>query len=190
MGRRVRIVLVALSALVGTMLSRNAIAQTLFSFFAPHVVRTPTAVLDPALGKQLDAEARATRLEAASDVVDLALKATARQLHFGLSHRTRLSFDANEREGNCVEYAELFASIVNREHGSVPAHAWVVRSDAKILGQTVPNPAWKDHDWVLVVTQVTRGPEGVERRYVDPTLYDMGLGWDIARAVQGEVRTP
>ena len=26
-----------------------------------------------------------------------------------------ITFDAAKREGNCVEYAELFASILNRE---------------------------------------------------------------------------
>ena len=166
------------------LLARNAIAQSLVGFYAPHKIREPTAVLDPLFGKQLDARAHATMLAAPQDLVEFALRATASELHFGLSHPTRLAFDAREREGNCVEYAELFASIVNREHGNVNVRAWVVRSDARILGQTVPDPAWRDHDWVLVVA---RAPEGVSRSYIDPTLYEMGLGWDIARAVHGEV---
>jgi hypothetical protein len=115
------------------------------------------------------------------------IRATSNALQFGLSHRTRLRFDSVEREGNCVEYAELFASIVNREHGSEDVRAWVVRSDAEILGETANSPAWKDHDWVLVVARTCAG---TRRLYVDPTLYDMGLGWDISRAVLGAVQSP
>jgi len=36
-----------------------------------------------------------------------------------LLHRTSTAFDVAEREGNCIEYAELFATIVNRENGRV-----------------------------------------------------------------------
>lgn len=132
-------------------------------------------------------QARAAAPTSPDDLVALALRATSSALHFGLSHRTRLTFDGVEREGNCVEYAELFASIVNREQGRGNVRAWVVRSDAAILGETSKNPAWKDHDWVLVVARTS---EGTRRLYVDPTLYDMGLGWDISRAVLGDVRTP
>jgi|HubBroStandDraft_6_1064221.scaffolds.fasta_scaffold271300_3 hypothetical protein len=186
-GHRPRIA-VAVTAIFGaTLLTRNAGAQTLFSFRAPHVARAPIAALDPARTREVDARASAAKITTPDDLVAFALDVTARALHFGLAHRTSLAFDGTEREGNCVEYAELFASIVNREHGVVDARAWVVRSDAKILGETLRDPAWKDHDWVLVVV---RTPSGARRLFVDPTLYDMGLGWDVSRDVRGDAGLP
>jgi hypothetical protein len=179
---------VVAAAVLGTLLfARHAAALSLITFRAPHAVRAPMAHIDSALQKDLDVQARATDLGALDELVAFALGATSRALRFGLSHRTRLTFDGVEREGNCVEYAELFASIVNRERGSADVRAWVVRSDAEILGETAKSPAWKDHDWVLVVAHT---PDGPRRLYVDPTLYDMGLGWDISGMVLGDVRSP
>ncbi len=183
----VRIGAIAVAVLGTVPLAPHAVAQSLFTFRAPHGVRAPAARLDPALAKDIDARAQAANVAGPDELVAFALGATSRALHFGLSHRTRLTFDGVEREGNCVEYAELFASIVNREQRSGALRAWVVRSDAEILGETANSPAWKDHDWVLVVAHT---PDGTRRLYVDPTLYDMGLGWDIAGAVVGDVRIP
>jgi hypothetical protein len=171
----------------GAVLPRDATAQDLVAFQAPHLARRPAATVDPTLGRQVDAQAAAAKVAIPEDLVAFALGTTASLLHFGLGHRTHLSFDASEREGNCVEYAELFSWIFNREHGPIEARAWVVRSDAKVLGQVLPNAAWKDHDWVLVVA---RTPQGTKRLYVDPTLYDMGLGWDISGFVHGDVLLP
>ena len=185
MGQRTRIG-IAVAAIAGaTLLARDTCAQLLASFHPPHIVRAPTAAVDLARTREVDAQAREAKIATPDDLVAFALGVTGRALHFGLAHRTRLSFDTTEREGNCVEYAELFAWIVNREHGDVDARAWVVRSDAELLGETPRDPAWKDHDWVLVVV---RTPAGARRLFVDPTLYDMGLGWDISRAVRGDVR--
>ena len=187
MGHRALLV-VAVVATAGAMVpARDANAQILVSFDAPHAVRAPSAAMDLARTRQVDVQADAAAIATPDDLVAFALRVTAGALHFGLAHRTRLSFDSTDREGNCVEYAELFASIFNREHGTVDARAWVVRSDAKILGKTARDPAWKDHDWVLVVV---RAPGEAKRLYVDPTLYDMGLGWDVSRAVTGDVRVP
>ncbi len=98
------------AAVLGTLvLARHAAAQSLFTFRAPHVVRAPMARLDPSFGKNLDARARAATPATTDDLVAFALRATSSALQFGLSHRTRLTFDSVEREGNCVEYAELFA---------------------------------------------------------------------------------
>jgi hypothetical protein len=182
MGWRARSSLLCLAIVGLGFLARNAIAQTLLTFQAPHAVRVPIAVLDPAFGQRIDGEASRAKIVTADDLVTFSLRATASALHFGLGHATRLSFDGADREGNCVEYAELFGSIVNREHGSQDVHAWVVRSDARIMGKAVPNPAWRDHDWVLVLVHTPQGPR---RLYVDPTLYDMGMGWDISSAVVG-----
>jgi hypothetical protein len=178
---------VAAAILCTSVLARHAAAQALFTFRAPHIVRAPVARLDPSLGKDLDAQAREVAPATTDDLVAFALRATSSALHFGLAHRTRLTFDRAEREGNCVEYAELFASIVNRERGGGDVRAWVVRSDAEILGETAKSPAWRDHDWVLVVARMS---DGTRRLYVDPTLFDMGLGWDISRAVLGAVQPP
>jgi hypothetical protein len=174
-------------AIGGALLARDAIAQELVAFQAPHLARRPAAIADPALGRQIDAQAVATKPSTPEDLVTFALGTTAGLLHFGLGHRTRLAFDATEREGNCVEYAELFSWTFNREHAGVDARAWVVRSDAKVLSRVLPDRAWKDHDWVLVVA---RTPQGSKRLYVDPTLYDMGFGWDISRFVHGDVVLP
>ncbi len=154
----------------------------LLTFGAPHVARAPHASLSAALAARLDAIAKPQNVDGA---VKLALDATAAQLHFGLQHRTSTSFDVGEREGNCIEYAELFATIFNREKGpTVDARAYAVHSaDARVLGQRLADPAYRDHDWALVVA-------GDRRVFVDPTLYDEGFGWDTSRAVIGPVTLP
>jgi hypothetical protein len=107
----------AVLVLVGAgLLARNAVAQMLVTFEAPHRVRAPAAALDVALGHHYDAQAAATKMATIDDLVAFTLRTTASALHFGLRHRTRLSFDEAEREGNCVEYADLFATVFNREH--------------------------------------------------------------------------
>ncbi len=159
-----------------------------FVFQAPHHLRSPAAVLAPTFGAAVDGRAKAAGLADPTALLAFALHETTGALHFGLSHRTHLSFDGKDREGNCVEYAELFASIVNREHGAVPARAWVVRSDASILGMTIKDPAWRDHDWVLLL--VSDGRDRMKRYFVDPSLADMGLGWNIEGEVQGVVKVP
>lgn len=184
MGRRARVGLVFAALSLVAVLERNAIAQTVVGFTPPHHVRATSASLSPALIKKIDTQKTNAKIATPKDLIAFGLAVTSSSLHFGLSHHTQRSFDETEREGNCVEYAELFAATVNREHGNVDAHAYVVRSDAKILGTTMKNPAWKDHDWVLLV--VNDGAKS-SRFYVDPTLYDMGLGWNISSAVQGDV---
>jgi hypothetical protein len=108
--------------LVGaTLLARDAIAQTVFSFQAPHVVRRPAAALNPTFSRRIDREAAEAKMATPGDLIAFTLRTTASALHFGLGHRTRLSFDGVDREGNCVEYAELFASILNRAFDSRPS---------------------------------------------------------------------
>ncbi len=79
-----------------------------------------------------------------------------------------------------MEYAHLAGALVarwSRAHGGA-LRVSVVRSQARLLGASVPMRGWADHDWVLV--------EGAGRRwYVDPTFDDMGLGWDLRRNVEG-----
>lgn len=157
------------------------VLSQLLTFGAPHVARAPHATLSTALAARVDAIAKPQNADA---LVKLALDATAAQLHFGLQHGTSTTFDVAEREGNCIEYAELFATIFNRERGSLDARAYVVHSaEARVLGQRLGDPKYRDHDWALVVA-------GDRRLFVDPTLYDEGFGWDISRAVKGPVATP
>ncbi len=45
-----------------------------------------------------------------------------------------------------------------------------------------------DHDWALVLAYDERGAE-LRRYFVDPVaFYDLGLGWDIASSVRGEIK--
>jgi hypothetical protein len=118
-----------------------------------------------------------------------ALRETGRHLHFGLEHTTSFAFDGTEREGNCLEYAHLFARLFNdaAKARQVNAMAFAVHSSgATLLGYRIPLPALQDHDWVLIVE---RDADGNERRryHVDPSFYDAGLDWNIERAVQGNV---
>ncbi len=136
------------------------------------------------------AEVTVAAPRSADEAVQLALQATARRLHFGLSHRTSLSFDDADREGNCIEYAHLFAMVFARAvaRGHIDARAFVVHSDdARIFGERVTAPGYGDHDWNLVVVHTAGGDRKI---FVDPTLYDAGLPWDIEGSVAGEVKTP
>ncbi len=176
------VVLLALSALVAL-----AHAQLPARFVAPHRVRAARAVLAPALRARLASDAAAAAPTTGDALVAFALAHTAAQLHFGLAHRTSLHFDIAEREGNCVEYAELFAAILGRTRGALDVRAWVVRSDALVLGRAIPDPAWRDHDWALV--RVREG--GVTSlRYLDPTLFDAGLSPDVSASIDGTVTPP
>ena len=153
----------------------------LLTFQAPHAARVPRATLDAELTKAIDA-AQPTDV---TTLTESTLGITDARLHFGLSHLTSLRF-AGEREGNCIEYAELFASAFNRvaSRRRIAARAWVVHSDARVLGEHLGKPGLDDHDWVLIV------PASGKRLFVDPTFHDMGLGWDIAASVKGDIRVP
>lgn len=60
-----------------------------------------------------------------------------------------------------------------------PCRTSVVRSQARLFGARVPMRGWADHHRVLV-----EGGGG-RRWYVDPIFEDVGLGWDLRRAVEG-----
>jgi hypothetical protein len=167
-----------------------AASLLVLSFGPPHHVRTPAATMAPRLERRIEAELAAANPSSADDALHFALDATARRLHFGLAHRTSLQFDEPEREGNCIEYAHLFAALFARAsaRAHVDARALVVHSDdARVLGEKLGAGGLGDHDWSLVVV---RTPAGERRLFVDPTLYDAGLGWDIAGSVTGAVPVP
>lgn len=158
------------------------------SFHAPHAARASGASLDEALSRSIDTRIQEASIGSTDELLRFGLEATARDLHFGLAHRTSLQFGTAEREANCIEYAHLFVAIFNRAAARkhVAARAWVVHSEARVLGEKLPMRGLADHDWALVVPADAKEP----RRFVDPTFYDFGLSWDIAANVTGAVRTP
>ena len=158
------------------------------TFQAPHVARLPAASMDEALARSVDERIKVATITATPELLRFALDVAAADLHFGLSHPTSLRFGTTEREGNCIEYAHLFATVFNRAAASkrVAARAWVVHSDARVLGQKLPMRGLDDHDWVLVVPSDPKE----KRLFVDPTFYDFGLDWDITSKVSGVVKIP
>jgi hypothetical protein len=169
-----------------TFLTLRCLAEVPVTFSSPHVVDGAPSTLDAPFARALDAEIEATEIHSIDDLLHFALERTDANLHFGLDHRTTLAFGTKEREGNCVEYAHLFATLFNGGalRKKVAARAYVVRSDARILGLRIPDPAFVDHDWVLIVPDAP----GEARRFVDPTLADVGLDWDISANVLDEVK--
>lgn len=151
---------------------------------APHQLRAPSAQLSRELALRVDE--RAAR-EPAADIdaaIAQALRVTGSTLHFGLGHPTSLSF-SEEREGNCVEYAHLFATVFGRvaRKAGLDAHAHVVHTmRPRLFGLRVPFRGFDDHDWVLV----TDG-KGQPLAYLDPTLHDAMLGADVSGNVEAPV---
>jgi hypothetical protein len=167
-----------------------ALPRFAFQLLAPHTARRSGAALDKALDRAVEASLAKAPLDSVEGAMDFSLAASDKLLRFGLGHPQSLSFAAAEREGNCVEYAHLFARIFDRaaQRGRLDARAWVVHSArAELLGRKVPFPGWEDHDWVLI--QQGTG-EDARRWYVDPTMHDAGLGWDISANVRGTVKVP
>ena len=158
------------------------------TFHAPHAARASGASPDEPLSRSIDTRIKDATIGSTDELLRFGLEATARDLHFGLGHATSLRFGTAEREANCIEYAHLYVAIFNRAAAKkhIAARAWVVHSEARVLGEKLPLRGLDDHDWVLVVPSEPKEP----RRFVDPTFYDFGLSWDIAANVSGAVRTP
>ena len=179
-----RLIVLVLFASVG---AASASAR-MFAFQPPHRVRRSQAHLDRQLERQVVAELRNAPI--AADVpgaIRFALDATGRALHFSLAHKTSMYFGTAERAGNCIEYANLFAALfeLTAHELKLPASAYAVHSSsAKLLATRLPFRGWRDHDWVLVEDQQGK------RWFVDPTLADAGLGWNIQDNVDGEVPEP
>ncbi len=188
MKKRVFVVGVALTLiLVGFVGIARTESTAMVSFNAPHVARHSAATTTKDLDLKLASDVAPTTTAL---LIDRSLRTTGSYLHFGLNHPTSLTFDNEEREGNCIEYANLFALIFDRmatrAHSS--AHAYSVHStDARLLGQIVPGRGMGEHDWVLVVDST---PTGEKRYYIDPTFYDMGLPSDITKGVHGPITPP
>jgi hypothetical protein len=182
-----RVILV--SAVIGTLLAtRLSAAELPVTFQPPHVARVAAATLEEDYSRSVDTRIKEAQIGSVAELVRFSLGVTGADLHFGLEHKTTLEFGTKEREGNCVEYAHLFATVFNRaaERKEIAARAFVIRSDARVFGWKLPGRGLSDHDWVLVVPT----PARAQRLFVDPTLYDFGLDWDISRSVSGDVRAP
>jgi hypothetical protein len=166
--------------------TRECLADLVVTFEAPHVARAPAAALDAEYARAIDARIREAKVASLEELIQLSLDVSGAGLRFGLGHKTTLTFGTREREGNCIEYAHLFASVFNRgaERRHISARAYVIHSDARVLGQKLPMHGLDDHDWVLVVPTDPKA----KRLFIDPTLHDIGLDWNIARSVSGDVR--
>jgi hypothetical protein len=181
--------LIALPLILGLGGTSIRLGQSLIEFRPPHSFRPARARLSPSLKQQLAQASAGVSPTTTRALIDFALDRSGRLLHFGLAHQTRLVFDTKEREGNCVEYSALFATIFAEaaaRHGS-RATVHVVRSDARIGGIKLPGRGLDEHDWVLVVDRDAEGAE-LRRYYVDAAFADSGLGWDISENVEGELR--
>ncbi len=157
------------------------------SFGPPHVAKPSAARLDAALRAKLNG-VDVSEVSNVDDLIAAALRETGRRLHFGMRHSTRLRFGVEEREAHCVEYSHLFAAVVELLGGrtGLTVKAYVVRSGkARVLGQKLPFRGFGDHDWVLVVQRA-----GGRRWFVDPSLADAGLGWNIESRVSGQPGLP
>src|SRR4051812_17397380 len=75
----------------------------------PHSVRASEARLDAPARARLRAAVAGAAITTVGDALVFALGVSGSALHLGLGHPTSLSFSTAEREGNCVEYAQLFA---------------------------------------------------------------------------------
>jgi hypothetical protein len=152
------------------------------AFGPSNQTREPHAVLGPRLTQRVRELSR--RHLKPREIEQAALELTARTLHFGLGHRTSSRFD-EEREGHCVEYAELFAALFNgiADGSNASSHARVVRSaPASIWSVQLPGRSFRDHDYDLVSTP------GEADRFIDPTFYDVLLGRSLSSNVRGTVR--
>ena len=191
MRRLGRWIWITLAILLCATVAAAALPRFAFELLAPHTARRSSAALDAELRKAIDAALAKSTPTSVDTALDFSLSVSDKLLHFGLNHQTSTSFVAAEREGNCIEYAQLMAKVFEKAaaKGGFKARAFVIHSDkARVFGQKVPFPGWDDHDWVLIEDRTGSGDP--RRLYVDPTLHDAGLGWDISSNVKGEIKLP
>lgn len=167
-----------------------ALPRFAFELSGPHTVKRSTAALDKPLEKAIDTALEKTSILTVEEAMDFALSASDKLLHFGLDHSTSMAFSASDREGNCIEYAHLFARVFDKaaQKGGLAARAYAVHSEkAQVFGRALPLKGFGDHDWALI--QDGSGDDA-KRWFVDPSMHDAGLGWDISANVKGTVGAP
>jgi hypothetical protein len=193
MARVGRWIWVTLALLLIATAAGAALPHFAFELLAPHTARRSAASLDDPLRRAIDDGLARKEPATVDQALDFALSVTDQLLYFGLSHSTSQSFSAAPREGNCIEYAHLFAKVFDKAAAKkgLSARAFVVHSEkARLFGQKMPMKGWEDHDWV-VIEDKSGDEKGAPRRlYVDPTLHDAGLGWDIEANVKGQINLP
>lgn len=151
----------------------------------PHELLSYQASLSASLERRVDRLATARSIEHPRQGIDLALELTSQSLRFSPEFDELWEFDVSERAANQAAYSQLFSAIFNRiaEGRSIKARAWVVQSKSpRVFGLPIPHAAFKQHDWVIV--QPTEGT-AAESWFVDPTLHDALLGWNIEGNVTG-----
>jgi len=192
-GRRRQLLGLGALACAGLVLwAGPSLATRLLEFHAPHHAARSRAVLSAELVRAVAAARAEAAPRGVSALIDFALRQTRPRLRFGLDHPSSLGFDPREREGNCIEYSHLFASIFDRSAvaAGIDAQAFVVHSDRALLfGQRVPRRGWASHDWVLVVER-DRDRAEVARYFIDPAFDDASFGWNIESDVFGRVDLP
>lgn len=165
----------------GASLSAVFAARGAVTFEPTHSRLAPAATLSAPLVAEVDRALAASDPRSVDEVAAFSLEQAGKRLHFGLRHPTRMSFDAGEREGNCIEYAHLFGKIFERaaRRAGLEARVFVVHSaKARVFGLTIPLRGFGDHDWAMVED---RG--GGRVMLLDPAFHDAGLGADITRNV-------
>lgn len=188
-----RFLWITLALLLIATVATAALPHYVFELLAPHTARRSQAKLDEDFTRLIETALDKSRPDNVDAALDFSLSATDKFLHFGLSHPTSHSFTTTPREGNCVEYSELFARIFERavKGAHLDARVFVVHTDkARAFGQKVPFRGWGDHDWVLIEDRSAGPSEESRRLYVDPTLHDAQLGWDISSNVKGTITLP
>lgn len=187
----------SLGALAVVLLFATAAAAALPYFgldlLAPHTARRSAATLDDGLRRAVDAGLDRASITSLTEARDFSLSVTDKLLRFGLDHPTSLAFSAVEREADCVEYAHLFARVFERAaaRANLQAKAYVVHSaEARVFGRKVPMERWQDHDWVLIEDRSGGEKADPRRHFIDPTLHDAGLGWDVSANVKGAIDLP
>ncbi|MDI1475121.1 hypothetical protein [Polyangium sp. y55x31] len=188
MKKKARVFVLALLAIVGLTLFAIALTRANVGLSGPHTTRASSATLDKPLEAAIEFKLREARLATVEEALELSLRLTGARLHFGLGHPTRLSFGAEEREGNCIEYAHLFARIFDMAaaRSKLSARAYVVHSaQAEVFEKVVPLPGLRDHDWVVIEDDT---PGEKKQWFVDPAFEDAWLGWDLTHNVKGDVK--
>lgn len=158
-----------------------------FTLGGGHVLRQPQATLSGPLQTRID-EIHTERMpSSAEEVRDLALRITAQLARFSLGHAEGRHFTLQPRAANCRELADLYGTVFNRiaERRQVAARALVVRShDPRVFGFQIPHRSFRDHDWVLVQPA---GATPSESWYVDPSLNEVWLDWNVEGNVRGSL---
>jgi hypothetical protein len=164
----------------------------MLEFHAPHRVSRSRAVLSAELSRALSTAQADAAPRSVASLIEFTLHQTGPRLHFGLGHPSSLKFDEGEREGNCIEYSNLFAKVFEQaaRAAEIKAQAFVVHSERALLfGERIPRRGWASHDWVLVVEHDAAGRE-LGRHFIDPAFDDSGFGWNIEPDVFGRVEPP